>query len=186
MNTFISPEDSFEVEKAVDYLVKQYTLTGKNHKKPVILHSLRVGFGLLEFGYDKNIVIAGILHDLIEDSAVTAQDISGVFGDDVAKWVDAVSFRSDIIDRMDQYRELFARVVACGREAVVIKAVDLFINSLYIHLVPDFSKQRDLVKKLEYFLEVTDSFIDEPILMQLKDRCHLEKVRIQDNLNDRL
>lgn len=60
---------------------------------PVIAHPLRVGKILEELGYDDNIVAAGYLHDVIEDSyyTITVEDIRKEFGDDIAYLVETAT-----------------------------------------------------------------------------------------------
>ena len=177
MYTFISPENSFKIEKAVSYLVKEYNESGKN-PKPVILHSLRVGIYLLESGYETDIVITGILHDLIEDSEVSFNDIKNNFSSDIATWVEAVSFKPDINDPIEQYREMFKRTISAGKIPTIVKAADILANSIYIHLVPDLEKQRMLLQKILYFIDIATSLSSEPVLQELKT-CY-------DEENDRL
>lgn len=174
MPKFISPEDSLRIEKAIFYLAEKYRESGRN-PKPVVLHSIRVGIYLLELGYETDIIITGILHDLPEDSEVSLEDIAKVFSSDMAKWIDAVSFRSDIDDPVEQYREMFERTIAAGRIPVIVKAADLLINSLYIHLVPDLKKQRMLIQKISYFLSKTVPFRSEPVIEELRIRFNDEK-----------
>lgn len=141
MHTFISPENSFKIEKAISYLIKKYNESGRN-PKPVILHSLRVGVCLLEFGYETDIIITGILHDLVEDTDVSIDDIKNNFSTEIANYVEAVSFKSSILDPVEQYKEMFTRTISEGRIPIIVKSADILANSLYIHLVSDLLKQR--------------------------------------------
>ncbi len=63
----------------------------KGTKLPYILHPLGVAKILIERGYLDNVVIAGILHDTIEDTSVTLDDIKEHFGVQVAELVEALS-----------------------------------------------------------------------------------------------
>ena len=58
------------VEKAIKYLVDAIKQSGHN-PKPVILHSIRVGLFLFNQNYNQDIVIAAILHDILEDTDTT-------------------------------------------------------------------------------------------------------------------
>ena len=57
------------VEKAISFLVYAFTTTGHN-PKPVILHSIRTGLYLYHQNHAQDVVVAAILHDLIEDTDV--------------------------------------------------------------------------------------------------------------------
>ncbi len=165
----ISPEDSFEVEKAISYLVFNYNKTGHN-PKPVILHSLRIAMLLLEMGYDKKIIIGAILHDILEDTKVTKEQLKTEFGEEMLSLVVSVSYDNTITDPIKLYKDMFDRVLANGKEAVVLKAVDIAVNSLYINLVPEYHKRKILVEKGIYFLNLTKKFSSEPAWKLLQAR----------------
>lgn len=60
----------------------------KNEKdKPMIMHPISVGELLQSFGYDDNVVAAGYLHDVVEDTKYTIEDIKKEFGSDIASLV---------------------------------------------------------------------------------------------------
>lgn len=165
----ISPEDSFEIEKAISYLVTNYNESGHN-PKPVILHSLRIANMLMEMGYDKKIIIGAVLHDVIEDTNVTNEQLREDFGQEVLDLVIAVSYDESISDPIGQYKDMYDRVLAYGKDAVVLKSVDIAVNSLYIDLVPDTNKRRQLVEKGTYFLNLVEAFSSEPAWQLLKNR----------------
>jgi len=174
LNHAISPEGSFSVEKAILYLVTNYNESGFN-PKPVILHSLRIANMLIEMGYDKKIIIGAVLHDIIEDTNVTDEQLKKDFGQEVLDLVLAVSYDESISDPIEQYKDMYDRVLAYGKDAVVLKSVDIAVNSLYIDLVPDPDKRRQLVEKGKYFLDLTEVFSSEPAWQLLKTR-NLEEI----------
>jgi len=174
LNHAISPEDSFSVEKAILYLVTNYNKSGFN-PKPVILHSLRIANILIEMGYDKKIIIGAVLHDIIEDTNVTDEQLKNDFGQEVLDLVLAVSYDESISDPIEQYKDMYDRVLTYGKDAIVLKSVDIAVNSLYINLVPDPDKRRQLVEKGTYFLDLTEVFSSEPAWQLLKTR-NLEEI----------
>lgn len=174
LNHSISPEDSFEIEKAISYLVTNYNESGHN-PKPVILHSLRIANMLMEMGYNKKIIIGAVLHDIIEDTNVTDEKLKEDFGQEVLDLVIAVSYDESISDQIEQYKDMYDRVLAYGKDAVVLKSIDIAVNSLYIDLVPDPDKRRQLVEKGTYFLDLMEAFSSEPAWQLLKTR-NLEEI----------
>ncbi len=56
-----------------------------------VAHPLEVGFMLAQEGLSEDVIIAGILHDTVEDTSVTLADIASQFGDPVARLVEACS-----------------------------------------------------------------------------------------------
>lgn len=55
--------------------------------KPMIIHPISVGVLLEEYGYDESVVAAGYLHDVVEDTKYTIEDIKNEFGDEIANLV---------------------------------------------------------------------------------------------------
>ena len=177
-DTLVSPEDGFEIEKAISFLVAEYAKTGSN-LKPVILHSLRVASLLLESGYGKSVVIPAILHDILEDTKVAEAEVESAFGSRVLELIKALSYDETITDKTERYKDMYARTLLLGKEAVVIKAADLQINGIYIRLVSEKAQQEFLINKVKYFLDLTAAFSDELAWKSLNARYETELARIQ-------
>lgn len=141
-----------QIEEAIKFLIFAIHEFGKN-PKPVILHSIRVGLHLYNLGYDKDIVIAAILHDVIEDSATKIDEVRAKFGDKVSTLVEANSFDENIEDKTERYKENFERCRKSGKDALIIKAADFFDNIDYYHLASTKELAKWLLRKLKYFIE---------------------------------
>lgn len=76
-------------EKAKEFAIKAHKgQVRKNEKdKPMIIHPISVAELLEEYGYDDNVVAAGYLHDVVEDTKYTIEDIEKEFGKDIASLV---------------------------------------------------------------------------------------------------
>lgn len=153
----LSFEENQQIQKAVVFLATEYQKSGHN-PKPVVLHSIKIAMRLLDYGYGAEIIIGALLHDLLEDSAVTREQISQSFGERVAELVQANSFDTSVEDFADRYRELFERTLNAGHDALVIKATDLYDNSFYYHLA-DKQLKAELTEKLRYFLKISKPVI---------------------------
>lgn len=168
-----SPELDKEIEEAIKFLVHAIEESGKN-PKPVILHSIRVGLYLYHQGYDKEIIIAGILHDLLEDSDTTLEEIKQKFGDKVAKLVEANSFNLTVKDKKERYLGSFTRSLNAGKDALVIKAADFLDNSHYYHLGQDKELYQWLLEKLKHFIDHSEKLLkNETVWKELKNQYNL-------------
>jgi (p)ppGpp synthase/HD superfamily hydrolase len=105
---------------------------GGQHQKvngrPYVEHPISVASDVREAGFDSGMVAAALLHDIVEDSDVTVDEVRERFGDQVAKLVDAMTDLSEVKPferRMALHRE---RVVATGPEAAAIFAADKLNN----------------------------------------------------------
>lgn len=80
------------LEKAIAFAVEKHTgQLRKGTDIPYIVHPMEVMNLLIGMGADKPLVIAGILHDLMEDTGTSKEEIREIFGSDVAELVAAHS-----------------------------------------------------------------------------------------------
>ena len=79
------------IKKAYEFAKKshegQYRLSGEEY----ITHPISVALILIDFGMDVNSIVAGLLHDVVEDTEVSKKKIAAIFGEDVASLVDGVT-----------------------------------------------------------------------------------------------
>lgn len=168
------------IERAIVFLVREYSKSGRN-PKPIILHSLRSAFYLLQLGYNYTIVTAAILHDLIEDSNITHKNTQAHFGDKIADLVSSLTFDPKIKNKEVRYQELFERVRKKGKDALIVKCADIYDNSFYIQLVKSKKKQSFLLKKVKYFLDLSKKSISrERPWRDLKKQYTREKQRVME------
>ena len=162
-----SPEVDKQIEEAIKFLVFAIHETGHN-PKPVILHSIRVGLHLYKLNYDKDIVTAAILHDVIEDTDTKIEEVKSKFGDKVAKLVEANSFDESIEDKTERYKENFERCRKAGKDALIIKAADFFDNADYYNLASTNELAKWLLEKLKYFIDNSkEELKDEALYKEL-------------------
>lgn len=164
-----TPKQQAHFQKAIGYLVENINKTGHN-PKPVILHSVRVAMYLYAFEYSPEIIVSAYLHDLLEDTECTVEEIRSAFGNEVASIVAALSFDDSISSRDERNKREIEQAIAFGKRAALIKASDLLDNSNYYHLAGDELKPL-LLKKFSYFIKLAEKFLEtEPVWQDLLDR----------------
>ena len=79
-------------------IISSYEFAAKAHEgqtrssgQPYIIHPLSVSYILLELGMDTDTICAAMLHDVVEDTPVTLEEVKKRFGQDVAMLVDGVT-----------------------------------------------------------------------------------------------
>ena len=80
-----------ELEHAIDVATKAHSGQKRKSGEPYISHPLAVANLLIEWEMDIDSVIAGVLHDTVEDTELRLEDIETLFGRDVAFLVDGVT-----------------------------------------------------------------------------------------------
>jgi (p)ppGpp synthase/HD superfamily hydrolase len=93
-----------------------------------VKHPIAVASLIDESGYREAVVAAALLHDVVEDSAVTVEEIRAEFGDEVAGMVGALSDDESIESYRERKSEHRERVAAAGEEALAIYAADKLTN----------------------------------------------------------
>jgi (p)ppGpp synthase/HD superfamily hydrolase len=124
---------------------------------PYIEHPAAVAARLERHGYGEEVLAAALLHDVVEDSDTTVEELRGEFGDRVAELVAALSDDETIEDYGERKDEHRARVRRFDGDAFAIYGADKLTNSSTLHLA--FEREGDAVRAefkvpLEQKLEV--------------------------------
>lgn len=116
---------AIEFERAVRFLAMHMPVSEPNSRKPILFHDIRVGVYLYENGYAQDVVVAGVLHDVIEWTAVTEERLRLEFSDAVTKLVRANTKDDSITDKQEKTNELIKRCVQNGQDALIVKTADI-------------------------------------------------------------
>ncbi len=127
--------DYFKIQTAIELASDAFK--GVESSKPTLLHSMRCGIKLMNDGFDTEVVIAGVLHDVVEDTSVTVEDIDEQYGGRVAKIVAANTKDPTIVDSNERREELIKRCCLAGMDAVLVKLSDIYDNYLYYKAIDD-------------------------------------------------
>ena len=130
--------------------------------------------------YGKRIIISGLLHDLLEDTNVTSDEIRSKFGKDVANIVEATSFDENIDGYLERHYDIYKRCFELGRSAVIVKATDILDNSDYYGLTGSKDLQKNQIEKMRYFIDKSEPYIgEEDIYQELNNKFSTVKERIR-------
>lgn len=148
--------------------------------EPYIQHSLAVAQILAELRMDSATIAAGLLHDVVEDSIVSVEDLRQDFGAEVARLVDGVTKLSQI-DRLSQMgskdlgdeeaeslRKMFLAMVEDVR-VVLIKLADRLHNMRTLDALPEERQQRIAKETLEIFAPLANRLGIWQIKWELED-----------------
>ncbi len=99
----------------------------KYGEHPYSKHLTDVTNLLKEQGFDEYTVAAGWLHDVIEDTDVTFEDIFDEFGKTIARWVFACTDEQGA-NRKERHERTYPKLLVAGREAMAVKLADRISN----------------------------------------------------------
>src|SRR5437879_2650929 len=143
------PTDDLEIiRKAYDYSLKHHKGQTRASGQPYLVHPLEVAQVLAEMKLDSGAIAAGLLHDAIEDTEATREDIKREFGEQVANIVEGVT-KIDKIDvatskeerQAENVRKMILAMVDDIR-VVLVKLADRLHNMRTLeHLSPERQQQ---------------------------------------------
>ncbi len=166
VDEFLSPQELYEdlISRVQKYhpsadtsmIEKAYQIAYDAHKdqvrksgEPYIIHPLCVAIILADLELDKETIVAGILHDVVEDTIMTDDEIRKEFGPDVALLVDGVTklgqlqYNGDKIEmQAENLRKMFL-AMAKDIRVIMIKLADRLHNMRTLkHMAPDKQQEK--------------------------------------------
>ncbi|BBK24870.1 RelA/SpoT family protein [Dialister hominis] len=170
-------------KKSLEAIREAYELADKAHSgqiratgEPYIVHPLAVAYILAELEIDTQGIIAALLHDVVEDTDYTLDDIKMLFGDEVAFLVDGVTKLSQFHykDKEDQQLENFRKMflaMAKDIRVVVIKLADRLHNMRTLGVFRKDKQQRIARETIEIYAPLAHRLGIYNIKWELEDLC---------------
>lgn len=163
---YYSEPDVIELASAIDFATKKHAGQKRKSGEPYITHPLSVAAKLIDWNMDIDTVIAGVLHDTVEDTDATLSEIESLFGRDISFLVDGVTkvsqARAGMRD-LDSYLpvtkdNLAKLLIAVGEDVrvIIIKLADRLHNMHTLqHMSPE--KQQKIAREtIEVFAPLAD------------------------------
>lgn len=170
-NNMRDPKSECKIEKAVSFLAKKLKKLGKN-EKPVLWHSIKVGVYLYNQNYNENVVIAGLLHDLLEDTNTQEQEIEKEFGNNISKLIKTNSYDINNPNKLKRSMDMYDNCLMNGKDALLVKAADILDNMQFFAQAKE-KDQNYLLEKWKYFLKISNPLIgSENIWKELNTRIN--------------
>ena len=195
---FLNPEELYDdlIKRVKKYhpsddtsmIAKAYQVAREAHKdqfrksgEPYIIHPLNVAIILADLELDKETIVAGLLHDVVEDTAMTEEDLKREFGEDVALLVDGVtklekiplSGEGDDYDaklemQAENLRKMFL-AMAKDIRVIMIKLADRLHNMRTLKYKTPESQQRIAKETLEIYCPIAQRLGISKIKVELDD-----------------
>lgn len=155
--------------------------------EPYIIHPLAVACILVELGMDSESVVGGLLHDVVEDTHYTLEDIKRLFGKEVANLIDGVTKLGKIpySSREEQQAENIRKMLIAMSEdirVIIIKLADRLHNMRTLQFKPP-QKQRDTaLESMEVYAPIAHRLGIRAVKEELEDLSlrYLDPVAYQE------
>src|SRR5437764_444407 len=154
------PTDDLEIiRKAYEYSQKYHAGQTRASGEPYLVHPLEVALVLSEMKMDPVAIVAGLLHDSVEDTSVTIVDIRKEFGEEVAHIVEGVTKISaiDFASREEQQAENMRKMVLAMVDdirVVLIKLADRLHNMRTLEHLPIERQQKIAQETLDIYAPI--------------------------------
>ena len=168
-----------ELKHAIDYATEKHKGQKRKSGKPYITHPLSVAYNLIEWDMDIDSVLAGILHDTVEDTPATLEEIENLFGRDVAFLVDGVTKVSkaragmrELGSYLPQTKDNLSKLlIAVSQDVrvIIIKLSDRLHNLQTLKYMPHEKQQKIALESLEVFAPMADRLGMGRVRMQIEE-----------------
>lgn len=155
--TYLNDEELMEVRKAYKIANELHAGKFRQSGEPYICHPLMVAFILAEFHVDKDTICAAILHDTIEDTPITQEEITRLFNEDVSLLVDGVTkisqmnFSTKQDQNMANIRKILMAMAKDVR-VILIKLADRLHNMRTLQFKSEFKQKENSLETMEIFV----------------------------------
>ena len=127
--------------------------------EPYMSHPVQVAFILADLKFDQTCVEVGLLHDVLEDTSATPEEIESRFGEEIAGLVDGVTKigRHEYVRRDEAQAETFRKLVLASAKdvrVILVKLADRYHNMLTLEHMPPESRRRIAQETLEIYAPI--------------------------------
>ena len=166
--------DANLIQRAYDYSFRMHAGQTRKSGQPYVVHPVSVAGIIADLRLDAASVCAGLLHDVVEDTLATSDDITKEFGVEVAELVDGVTKLSQInfTSKEDRQAENFRKmVVAMARDirVLLIKLCDRLDNMRTLEHVKPEAQERIARETLEIYAPLANRLGIQSFKSELED-----------------
>lgn len=173
-STYMKEPDLQRIREAYEFADRAHSGQIRKSGEPYILHPLAVADIVVNMQMDPTSVVAALLHDVVEDTSVSLEEVHAKFGDTCAMLVDGltklerIQFRSKEEQQNENYRKMFI-AMANDIRVIVIKLADRLHNMRTLKYQSEESQRRIAYETLEIFCPIAHRLGISAIKWEMED-----------------
>ncbi len=177
INTIKASEKEYDLEQidvAFNYARQMHTGQMRSSGEPYICHPVSVAKIMVEYGFDNDSIIASILHDVVEDTEATFEDLTTNFGSEISSLVNGVTklgkieYTSKEEQQMEYMRKMFF-AMAKDIRVIAIKLADRLHNMRTLDACPRDKQLRIALETIEIFAPLSHRLGMRKLKIELED-----------------
>ncbi len=170
--------ENSKVKKALEFVEEKHAGQFRKSGDPYVVHPVEVAIILAELGMDRDTVVAGLLHDVLEDTETTYEELKENFGKDVADIVEGVTklgkihFKDVETQKAENYRKL---ILAFSKDlrVIFVKLADRLHNMKTLQFFSREKQVRIAKETLEIYVPIANRLGLWRIKTELEDLCFM-------------
>ncbi|MBK3331506.1 bifunctional (p)ppGpp synthetase/guanosine-3',5'-bis(diphosphate) 3'-pyrophosphohydrolase [Persephonella atlantica] len=176
--SYLTEDDIEEIKRTVEFIKRKHEGQFRKSGEPYYIHPIEAAKTLAELKLDKTSIIAALLHDVVEDTDTTLEEIREHFGDVVAKIVDGVTkigkyqFQSREEAEAENFRKMIVSMAEDIR-VILVKLADRLHNIRTLDPLPEEKKKRIARETLEIYAPLAARLGLWRIKSELEDRSFM-------------
>jgi len=189
---YLEPASERNIRKAFEFAHALHAEQRRKSGEPYIVHPVSVAEILCEYRMDETSLVAAILHDVVEDTHVSVEEVTDKFGTSVGSIVDGltklakVEFRSTQEKLAENFRKM---VVAMSRDirVIIVKLADRTHNMRTLKALSAEKRERIAEETLEIYAPIAGRLGMYKVKAELEDLClKILKPEVYFNLGTRI
>ncbi len=153
---YLKEDDKKEIEKALNFIIEKHKDQRRKSGEPYYIHPIEAANILAQLKLDKTSIISALLHDVLEDTDTTYEEIKELFGESVAQIVDGVTkigkykFNSEKEAQAENFRKM---IVSMSKDirVLLVKIADRLHNMRTLQYLKEEKQKRIAKETLEIY-----------------------------------